>query len=61
MIDQAGLEDAQQATVRSFYMSSIIPKSLKFMLIYFPIITAKMIKCYFVKKIDQTQTSAEGL
>lgn len=50
MIDQAGLEDAQPATVRYFYMSSIIPKSLKFMLIYFPIITAKIIKCSFVKK-----------
>lgn len=44
-------------------MSSTIPKALKFMLIYFFfIITAHVIKSYFVKrKIDQNQTSPEGL
>lgn len=44
-------------------MSSTAPTSLKFMLLYFFfIITAKIIKCNFVKrKINQSQTSAEGL
>lgn len=63
MIDQGGSEDAQQAKFRYCYMSSTIPKDLKFMLIYFFfIITAHVIKSYFVKrKIDQNQTSPEGL
>lgn len=35
MIGQGGLEDAQQAKFAYCYMSSTVPTSLKFMLIYF--------------------------
>lgn len=62
MIGQGGLEDTQQAKFTYCYMSSTVPTPLKFMLINFFIITAKVIKCNFVKrKVDQNQTSAEGI
>lgn len=62
MVDLGALEDAQPVKFTYCYVSSALPTSLKFTLIYFYIITAKVIKCNFVKRmIDKNQTNAEGL